>query len=799
MKKPPPSTESRREFIVQSAAGLLGASAVGGTTGTAEGAIPRTALDSGAIPPHRPLDLPGLHAYAEKSIAAGDPIRFRVSSTVPFELSICRLGPDIDDRSGDEVLEVAGDFPASPQPIHPGSYVHIERHLPPGEAIDSLALECWVRPWPTARQQGLITQHDAPGSCGLGLLIDEQGRAAFYLGDGDVWRADRLLTGPALEPKQWHHVVGTWDGRRQALWVNGRQVAERAIEGPVRPGGAPLRLGAIGSDGMADAFLEGDLAGPTIHRAPPDARSIRERFDRRSTTAPDPATVYAHWPLDEENGDRVADWSGQARDGRIINHGTWMVGGPRFDGSAIPRFGAYNPDRDPARGHGLRLASDDLYDCRWSVTHEAVIPETARPGLYVGRFRFELDGEAHQYDVTFLVRRAASSPPAPILVLCSTSTWLAYGGTPFAKNVSGPQSWGTGGLANSVERAPAYCFYRDHHAGQPTYQLGMNMPWPVAGPDVLYSPPEVGYSHLMRGERFTHVWLDEQGYSYDLVTDLDLHRNPEMLRDYRVVVLNGHSEYWSIPAFEGVDRFLTEGGGAIVLSGNTMFWRVSFSDDGSVVECRKYDPSIGGRTDAPIGELWHSHDRKRGSLMRECGYPAWEVIGLECLGWWGTGQGNFGVYRADATDHPLFHEPEPVGLEPGETFGHAPGGGEPRAVGHEADVRLATLLEMTHRPIPEGAEIPEEPPGITTLAKGIREPANGMSLDYFGRRSEPIDGTSAEVIYWERPQGGKVFHAGAIAAGWALSVDPRWGALMRNVLARLGVEPSQQQGGPSRT
>ena len=217
-----------------------------------------------------------------------------------------------------------------------------------------------------------------------------------------------------------------------------------------------------------------------------------------------------------------------------------------------------------------------------------------RSGLYVGRFHYEVDGRPRHYDVTFIVRKAADRPPARILVLCSTNTWQAYGGTPFAKNVSGPANWGTGGLENSVPEAPAYCCYRDHHAGQPTYQLGMRVPWPVAGPEVLYSPPGVGYSHLMRGERFTHLWLDEQGYEYDVISDHDLHRDPDQLAGYRVLLINGHSEYWSIPAYEGVDRFLRRGGRAVVLSGNTMFWRVSFDDDGSVMECRKFDPSIGG-------------------------------------------------------------------------------------------------------------------------------------------------------------------------------------------------------------
>jgi hypothetical protein len=46
------------------------------------------------------------------------------------------------------------------------------------------------------------------------------------------------------------------------------------------------------------------------------------------------------------------------------------------------------------------------------------------------------------------------------------------------------------------------------------------------------------------------------------------------------------------------------------------------------------------------------------------------------------------------------------------------------------------------------------------------------------------------MIYWERPEGGTVFNAGSIGSGWALSADPRFQTLMRNVLARFGVQRS---------
>jgi hypothetical protein len=206
------------------------------------------------------------------------------------------------------------------------------------------------------------------------------------------------------------------------------------------------------------------------------------------------------------------------------------------------------------------------------------------------------------------------------------------------------------------------------------------------------------------------------------------------------------------------------------------------------MECRKFDKSIGGGEHAPLGEMWYSQDGRRGSLMRECGYPAWKVIGLECLGWWGTAAGSFGTYRVTTSDHPLFHHPREVGLQADDSFGHAPGGGEPRAVGHEADARLATLARMTREPYPEHAVMPAEPAGIVTLARGVRAEPGGTVLDYFARKSAPIDGVVCEMIYWERPQGGRVFHAGAIAAGRALAADSQFATLMRNVLSQFGVE-----------
>ena len=48
-------------------------------------------------------------------------------------------------------------------------------------------------------------------------------------------------------------------------------------------------------------------------------------------------------------------------------------------------------------------------------------------------------------------------------------------------------------------------------------------------------------------------------------------------------------------------------------------------------------------------------------------------------------------------------------------------------------------------------------------------------------------GYGADLIYWERPSGGRVFNAGSTNYAGALAVDPGIQALTRNVLHHMGV------------
>lgn len=734
--------------------------------------------------PHQAIHLKGLHAYADgESVAAGEVIRFHVSSEAPYRFRVTKLGLEVDDRKSDKTVHLSSRmFPAKLQAIHPGSYVRAAKNLP-DEELKELTLECWVRPWKVSGWQGVLTQHDYPDRCGVGLFINGAGQAAFTVGTGGPFDRQAVVNSGKLKVRHWYHLVGTWNGKKIALWVNGKKASEWSAPADAkarRTGAAPLRIGAYGHNGKTSSFLDGDIAMPAIYSRALSAEEIAEQFNLRGLVEPDRRGVLACWPLMEERGVKVADSSGNGFDGEIVNLGTWMIGGPSFDGAKISRYADYQPEQDPMRGHGLRLASDDLYDCGWSMTQEFRVPKKAKSGIYAAWFEFELNEKPHRYPVTFIVCKAAKAKKAPLALLCATTTWRAYSGAPFAKNVPRENRfWSTGGQANDPANPTSYCMYRDHRFGQPAYQVGLRMPWPVAGPEVRYSKDQVDYSHLMRGERFTHVWLEKQGYDFDVYTSLDLHRDPDLLKGYRALIINGHDEYWSKEMYEGVDRYLKNGGSVAVLSGNTMFWRVTFDEELGTMECRKYGPGIGGRKFANVGEIWHSHDGQRGSLMRNCGYPSWKVIGLDCSGWWGGA--NNGVYTPTQTNHFLYRTPEKVSFEDRGTFGHAPTCYR-RAGGHEGDIRLSSFAKPV-QPVPEGGVFPEEPKGIKTVANIKRK--NARALDYFARFGKVDEATLVDMIWWERPQGGTVFHAGAIAWGWTLDVDPKQTKIMRNVLFHL--------------
>jgi hypothetical protein len=132
---------------------------------------------------------------------------------------------------------------------------------------------------------------------------------------------------------------------------------------------------------------------------------------------------------------------------------------------------------------------------------------------------------------------------------------------------------------------------------------------------------------------------------------------------------------------------------------------------------------------------------------------------------------SFAAIEVVAPDHELFHRPEVVPISPRGTIGERNLNG-PRASGYEFDA-VVQVVGYRDQPVD----------GVTVLASALGQ----RNIEWVGRARDH----GADLILWDRPDGGRVFSAGSIGFTGALVVDPGVRVLMRNVMAAFGVRPDR--------
>ena len=101
---------------------------------------------------------------------------------------------------------------------------------------------------------------------------------------------------------------------------------------------------------------------------------------------------------------------------------------------------------------------------------------------------------------------------------------------------------------------------------------------------------------------FTQVWLETHDYDYDVISDTDLHLDPNVLDGYRVLFVVGHSEYWSFEAKQRCRPIPRTGRQRHRAVGKHRgFSRVPSNTDVYVIECRGRGTRRGPRSARPTG------------------------------------------------------------------------------------------------------------------------------------------------------------------------------------------------------
>jgi hypothetical protein len=126
---------------------------------------------------------------------------------------------------------------------------------------------------------------------------------------------------------------------------------------------------------------------------------------------------------------------------------------------------------------------------------------------------------------------------------------------------------------------------------------------PAAGKSLYDFNSTGGRSHIVSFQRPYNSWMVQavRGFStgllqwlntintlydFQMVADVDMDDYAE-IQQSQIIVVVGHSEYWTREARTNFDLFVASGKDAVVLSGNTMWWQVRYNADKTKLICYK--------------------------------------------------------------------------------------------------------------------------------------------------------------------------------------------------------------------
>jgi len=196
-------------------------------------------------------------------------------------------------------------------------------------------------------------------------------------------------------------------------------------------------------------------------------------------------------------------------------------------------------------------------------------------------------------DIPFVVRAAKPGAQSKTLVCIASTTYSAYnfwGGRCLYGHVCrGYNIWWPGTSSenpdnNQAPRAFSVSLRRPHRP--------LPDPGDGTGIQTQWQHWEVPFIR----------WLAQNRLGAEFCASSDLHNDPSLLQNFRLLVSLGHDEYWSRSMRDNVQAFTKSGGNLAFLSGNICWWQVRFAqcDPSSTVpdtmicyKDRRFDPLNG--------------------------------------------------------------------------------------------------------------------------------------------------------------------------------------------------------------
>lgn len=83
-----------------------------------------------------------------------------------------------------------------------------------------------------------------------------------------------------------------------------------------------------------------------------------------------------------------------------------------------------------------------------------------------------------------------------------------------------------------------------------------------------------------------YKYIFDQKYNVNYIIDKDLDDYTKFQKS-KLLLIVGHSEYWSRKAKRNFDKFINSGKDALILSGNTMWWQIRYNSNNQMICYRK--------------------------------------------------------------------------------------------------------------------------------------------------------------------------------------------------------------------
>src|SRR4051812_9064029 len=202
----------------------------------------------------------------------------------------------------------------------------------------------------------------------------------------------------------------------------------------------------------------------------------------------------------------------------------------------------------------------ELSCANWSVTQTVPSSALTSSGVYVAKLA-TVGGTVLENNIVFVVRDDNDTTPSKILFVLPTADYQAYN-TWGGKSLYGDRLGGADTVAGTP-RAVKVSFDRPLFDNNDERDR-------LFGPDIE-----------------TLYWLEQQGYDVSYTDDVAVHQNGALLQDHDIVIVPGHSEYWSEQQFLAFKAARESGTSIASFSANTAYWKVRYENGGRTLVCYK--------------------------------------------------------------------------------------------------------------------------------------------------------------------------------------------------------------------